>query len=245
MVSKIVNIGSKVEFTKVQSAQSNESSDLRKTVYASQVYDVIDETKIKVAMPIENGHVVALSPNTRLDASFYTPKGLYHGRVVVTDRMKEGNLYVMVVELQSELQKFQRRQYYRLSCTIDLSYRAMEKAEHSVYIATKELPDVSEIEGMVEGYVLDFSGGGVRFISDKKYERNQLMYIKLNISYEDTYKVYFLAGKVILSSERKNGMGRYENRVEFINLENKAREEIIKYIFREERRQRKLESDIR
>ena len=98
MVSKIVNIGNKVEFTRVQSAQkNNENSSLRKKVYVSQVYDIIDETKLKVAMPIENGHIVAVSTNTRLDACFYTSKGLYHGRVVVIESMKENNIYSMIV----------------------------------------------------------------------------------------------------------------------------------------------------
>ena len=196
-------------------------------------------------MPIENGHVVAVSPNTRLDACFYTAKGLYHGRVVVVERMKEANMHVMTVELQYELKKFQRRQYYRLSCTMDLQYRPMDDEEKENFLKTKELPEPERVYDLMDGVALDFSGGGIRFISRAKYEKNDLMYIKLKISYEDACRIYLLVGKVVASAEGKNGRKNYENRVEFIELDSKIREEIIRYIFREERRQRKMDLDIR
>ena len=181
MVSKVIGIGNKIEFTKVQSVRNDDSAGLKKKVYISQVYDIIDDTKIKVAMPIENGHVVAVSPNTRLDACFYTAKGLYHGRVVVVERMKEANMHVMTVELQYELKKFQRRQYYRLSCTMDLQYRPMDDEEKENFLKTKELPEPERVYDLMDGVALDFSGGGIRFISRAKYEKNDLMYIKLKI----------------------------------------------------------------
>lgn len=246
MVSKIVSIGNKVELTKVQSAHNNtEKTDLRKKVYVSQVYDIINETKLKVAMPIENGHVVAVSANTRFDACFYTSKGLYHGRVVVLERMRENNIYSMIVELQYELKKFQRRQYYRLSCTMDLGYRLMEEDEYHDYIGTGMLPDESDVKGLMSGVALDFSGGGVRFLSDEKYNKDDFMYIRVKISYDDRCKIYLLAGRVISSAEGKNGIHKYENRVEFVDMSIKIREEIIKYIFMEERRQRKMDVDFR
>lgn len=242
MVSKIIGIGNKVEFTKVQSTKniSDGIRDiLKKKVYVCQVCDIIDDTKIKVTMPIEGGHVVAVSPNTKLDACFYTAKGLYHGRVIVVERMKEDNIYLMVVELQYELEKFQRRQYYRLSCTMDLQFRRMEEQEIINFTQNKEIPDARELRLLNEGVALDFSGGGVRFVSDEHYQKDDYLFVKLRISYDDTYKVYVLVGKVIASSEGKNGRKKYESRVEFVDVSSRVREEIIKYIFLEERKQRK------
>ena len=242
MVSKIIGIGNKVEFTKVQSTKNSNDvvkDILKKKVYVCQVCDIIDDTKIKVTMPIEGGHVVAVSPNTRLDACFYTTKGLYHGRVVVVERMKEDNIYLMVVELQYELEKFQRRQYYRLSCTMDLQFRRMEEEEIVNFTQNKEIPDERELRMLSEGVALDFSGGGVRFVSDERYHKDDYLFVKLRISYDDTYKVYVLVGKVVASSEGKNGRKKYESRVEFVDVSSRVREEIIKYIFLEERKQRK------
>lgn len=244
MVSKYLSVGNKVELTKVQSAQSEEPSVKRK-VYVSQVYDIVDDTKVKLGMPIENGHVVAIPPRTRLNACFYTAKGLYHGRVVVVERMREANMYLMVVELQYELKKFQRRQYYRLSCTMDLLYRPMEEEEIKDFIEHGDIPDVSQLQGYLNGVALDFSGGGIRFISQEKYAKEDLILIRLKISYGDVCKIYVLPGRIIASIEGKSAVKRYENRVEFVGINSRIREEIIQYIFMEERRQRQKNVDSR
>ena len=242
MVSKILSIGDKVELTKVQAAQSDAS--IRKKVYVSQIYEVVDDTRVKVGMPIENGHIVAISPNTRLDACFYTAKGLYHGRVVVVDRMREQNIYVMVIEFQYELKKFQRRQYYRLNCTMDLLHRLMEEKEQEAFVSNGIVPEVENIQGFCNGVALDFSGGGVRFISQERYNKEDLLVVRLKISYDDQYKIYSVIGRVISSVPSKNGKGNIENRIEFVDLNSKIREEIIRYIFQEERKQRQKSLDV-
>lgn len=242
MVSKVIGIGNKIEFTRVQSTRNGDDGVkdiLKKKVYVCQVCDIIDDTRIKVTMPIEGGHVVAVSPNTRLDACFYTTRGLYHGRVVVVDRMKEDNIHVMIVELQYELEKFQRRQYYRLSCTMDLQFRRMEEEEIINFTQKKGIPDERELRLLNEGVALDFSGGGIRFVSEERYHKGEYLFIKLRINYDNTHKVYVLVGRVVASSEGKNGRKKYESRVEFIDVSSRVREEIIKYIFLEERKQRK------
>ena len=241
MLSRVLKVGDKVELTKVQAAQSDAS--IRKKVYVSQIYEVVDDTKVKVGMPIENGHIVAMSPNTRLDACFYTGKGLYHGRVVVVERMREHNIYVMVVELQYELKKFQRRQYYRLNCTMDLLHRLMEEEEQELFVNKGIAPDSDNIKGFNNGVALDFSGGGIRFISQEKYTKEDLLVIRLKISYEDEYKIYSVVARVISSAPARNGRDNIENRVEFVDLNSKVREEIIRYIFREERKQRQKSLD--
>lgn len=241
MVSKIIGIGNKVEFIKVETGRvgkDNIKDNIKKKIYACQVCDILDDTRMKVTMPIEGGHVVAVSPNTKLNACFYTAKGLYHGRVVVVDRIKEDNIHVMIVELQYELEKFQRRQYYRLSCTMDLQYRSVEQEELCAFEKNNEVPHERDLKLMKEGVALDFSGGGIRFVSEEHYKKDEYLFVKLRISYEDIYKVYVLVGKVIASSEGKNIARKYETRIEFVGVSTKVREEIIKYIFFEERKQR-------
>ena len=236
MVSNVLKVGDKVELTKVQAAQSDAS--VRKKVYISQIYEIMDDSRVKIGMPIENGHLVAMAPRTRLDACFYTARGLYHGRVIVVERMRENNIYVMVVEIQYELTKFQRRQYYRLNCTMDLLHRPMEEEEKDLFVNKSIIPDSDDIKGFINGIALDFSGGGVRFISLEKYGKDELIVVRLKICYEDEYKIYSVVGRVVSSVPAKNGRGNIENRVEFVDLNSKIREEIIRYIFREERKQR-------
>ena len=246
MLSKVIGVGDRVEFTGVHPSRiaNDPESVTKKKVYISQVTDVIDETRIKVTMPIEGGHVVAVSVNTKLDVCFYTSKGLYHGRVVVVERMKENSIYEMVVELQYELKKYQRRQYYRLRCTMDVSYRLLEENEQIAFEEKGIIPEKDELFGLLHGVCLDFSGGGIRFLTQDRYNKNDYLFVKLNISYGDNCRTYILVGRVIASVQGRNNRRNYETRMEFVNISNKIREEIIKYIFMEERRQRKSESGL-
>jgi c-di-GMP-binding flagellar brake protein YcgR len=51
-------------------------------------------------------------------------------------------------------------------------------------------------------------------------------------------------GRVISSAPARNGRGNIENRIEFVGMNSKVREEIIRYIFREERKQRQKSLDM-
>ena len=52
-------------------------------------------------------------------------------------------------------------------------------------------------------------------------------------------KKYEIIGKVLAVSELENRPGVYEHRVQYYNMDVETREEIIRFIFEEERRNRK------
>jgi c-di-GMP-binding flagellar brake protein YcgR len=55
-------------------------------------------------------------------------------------------------------------------------------------------------------------------------------------------KEYNLIGKVLYSQELDARNGEYEHRLEYINVNKTDREEIIRFIFEEERKSRKRET---
>lgn len=54
-------------------------------------------------MPISEGHIVPIEPGSRMHAYFYTVKGIFSCEILVTERGKEGNIYIMEVECTTEL----------------------------------------------------------------------------------------------------------------------------------------------
>ncbi|MBE5940514.1 MAG: hypothetical protein E7266_08970 [Lachnospiraceae bacterium] len=247
MLSKILALGNRVELIGVKnqlmSAVDEELENSRK-IYYSQIYDIIDESKLRIAMPIEGGKVIPLSINSRYDACFFTSSGLYQCRVVVVERYKEDNIYVLVVEIVTELQKYQRRQFYRLGCTMDIKYCTLEKEEVEEYFTYKFKEEFAHKLKLTEAIVLDISGGGMRFISDMKHQKESDVYILLDISYEGDERVYGILGKIIYMERVKNRPGLYEYRVEYQGIEGSVRENIIRFIFEEERKQRKKAKSI-
>ena len=156
---------------------------------------------------------------------------------------------MLVVELTSDLTKFQRRQYYRLGCTMDIVYKKIEK-DAEIEFTRESMPDANEDgdevsrEDYIEGVALDISGGGMRFTSEQKLAEGDDIFVVIQIQYKDDKKIYGLNARVIYSQPLTNHAGKYEHRVEYKNINGKVREDLIKYIFDEERRQRKKESEI-
>jgi len=241
MLSKILSVGNKVELKKVANPIIDdliEIGDSHKT-YFSQIYDIMDDNRMKIGMPIEAGKVIPLEINFRYDCCFYTTNGLYQCRVVVVDRYKEGSIYVLVVEAITELQKYQRRQYYRLGCTLDIRYRILDKHEFDEFMQTPDKEEYANRKPMEKGVALDISGGGVRFTSEREHKKNDEMFLLLEINYDGNEKIYGILGRIISCEELKNKPGTYEYRVEYRNMQGGVREELIKYIFDEERKRRK------
>lgn len=243
MLSKIIGVGNKIELTRVSQTSSGTLGDIDENkVYVSQVYDIIDEDRIKIAVPVDGRKVVLMPNNVRIDACFYTSKGLYQGRFVIVDRYKEGNIMIQVIELINELKKFQRRQYFRLDCTMSITYKVIEEENIEEYYKIENLSKELEKEILLPAIALDLSGGGMRFVSKKRHNKDEMLAILLGINYGEIIKQYGLLAKVIGVNTSKSNGSLYEHRVEFSNVTSGVREDIIKYIFDEERKRRKKES---
>lgn len=243
MLTSIVNPGDKLEITKTMSEARRKQLEEEKSVFAgvliSQVYDVVDDTKLRIAMPIVEGKLIPLAPNSRFNVCFYTKGGLYKSSFIVLKRYKQGNIYGMEVELIQPLKKFQRRQYFRLECMIEIEYLCVDEEFLSQEYDDDDIQQKFMVEKATKGTVLDISGGGIRFSSEEHLEKGSVVLVKLNIRVSEDRSVYGVLGKVLESRIIRNGSGMYEQRLEYQDISGQNRETIIKYIFEQERRQRK------
>ena len=87
-----------------------------------------------------------------------------------------------------------------------------------------------------DSVVVDISGGGLRFVADYAYEVDSLIMCKYRLLIGKEEKEYNLVGKVLAVKELENRPGSFEHRIQYLNMDTEEREEIIKYIFDEERR---------
>lgn len=166
MLSKYVAPGTRLEIQVVDRSRSVDDTE-RKKVYQSTVYDILSEDKLEVFMPVEKTKLILLPVDVEYDLYFYSSYGLYQCFARVTDRYKSDNKFILVFELTSNLRKFQRREYYRLSCALDMNCRLLEKEE----IEAVDKRDGFLMEGLPlkRGIIVDISGGGVRFVGEYAY----------------------------------------------------------------------------
>lgn len=244
MVSKIVDIGAKVDIRIVAQIENASQIEQEAKVYKSQVYDLLENGEMELLMPIEGGKLQLLSLGLRYEFLFYTKSGMYKAIGQVKERYKSDNIYMIRIELHTPLSKFQRRQFFRMQCIMDMKY----------YPVTKEQVDENDAEDIEDklrrdgsykhpktGHVVDISGGGVRFVSEEENPSDSYVLMQLCLN-GDRQEQYTIIGHIIRCerAEKSSVAGnRYENRVEFVLKDVRIQEKIIRYIFAEERKARK------
>ena len=89
------------------------------------------------------------------------------------------------------------------------------------------------------GRIVDLSGGGIRFRTDQKLRENQYVLFEIHLQNENLDKQYYIIGTIISCIKtEKTPETPYEARAKFLITDSSVREEIIRFIFEEERKAR-------
>lgn len=237
MLSRIIKPGDRIELRPVEKSRkhSDEQTAVTKS-YISQVQSILSGERMEIVMPMEGTKLVLLPVDAVFDMYLTTFSGLYQCFVRIIDRYKSNNVYILAVELTSNLRKYQRREYYRFSCALEMKSRELIEEEVKVVDTVDEylIPGLP----LKQSVIVDISGGGLRFLSNQQYAPESLIYINYRLVIKDKVKDYNVVGKVLASRPSENRKGVFEHRVQYVNMGTDDREEIIRYIFEEERKHR-------
>ena len=237
MLSRIIKPGDRIEISPVEKKGNHvEEENTTTKIYVSQVQSVLSDERMEIVMPMEGTKIVLLPVDAVFDMYLTTRNGLYQCFMRVIDRYKSNNVYLLVVELTSNLRKYQRRDYYRFSCALEMKSRELSRDEIRVVDTVEEF--ITPGLPLKQSVIVDISGGGLRFLSNHQYEPGSLIYINYCLLIKEKVKEYNLVGKVLAIKPSENRKGVYEHRVQYVNIGNEEREEIIRYIFEEERKHR-------
>ena len=240
MLSKYIKVGDKIELESIVNS-INEKDLNEKKNYRSQVYDIVSEDQIKIAMPMEQGKIVLLPVDGEYNLCFYAASGLYQCLARVVDRYKSDNIFILVMELTTDIRKYQRREYYRLNCVLDMKVRNIKPEEQRAGSGLEQVYFLDTDITFNNGTMVDISGGGARFISRDQYPKGCNIQFAFNLFVNGKLTEYKLIGRVLFSEELASRPGSYEHRIQFVNIMNDERESIIKFIFEEERKIRRRE----
>lgn len=241
MLTRLVSPGDKIDLQAIE--RLREESEDSKKVYYSQVHEILSSDRMEIIMPTEKTKLILLPVDSVYDMVIYTQGTIYQCFVRIVDRYKSNNLYILVVELTSNLRRYQRREFYRFSCALEMSARTL--ADEEIKLLEKK-EKFKAIQGfpLKKGIIVDISGGGLRFISEATYEKDSLIYCNYQLLLNGENKDCNIVGRVLSVKPVENRDGVYEHRVKYIDIEVEKREEIIRYIFQEERKNRKKETGL-
>lgn len=243
MKSNVVKTGDKVEIRILQQVEQGRKLGDYPPAYRSVVEHVQEDGSIELLVPIVKGKIDVPPSGVRLEALFYSRAGMYRCVAHIKNRFLKENVYLMLMELKSPLEKFQRREFYRFECVMDIQYMIITEEETEIDNITdlKEHHRLTYPEELAKNAVaVDISGGGIRFVSDQPAKEGSHLLIDIRLVNESMDYPLELIGKVVICQkvEPRQKEEKYEYRVNFIMKDEKKRELIIKYIFEQERRSR-------
>ena len=93
----------------------------------------------------------------------------------------------------------------------------------------------------IHSVILDISGGGIKISTDTPLEASSYIITRFRLSVNGSEQEFILIGQVI-ECERSQS-GKYFARIRFIFDNIAKREQIVRYVFEEERRIRRREME--
>ncbi len=245
MLQEIIAIGDKIDIRVL--GKNGKPVPIGRT-YVSQLIDIVDQNVLHIAAPMALGKTFPLQVGESYELCFYTERGLYRCNCQAVINRRDQNTISTEVRITSNLEKFQRRQYYRLECVNEFEYRNMTLEEQLLKKKQEELGD-RDIErrekvgsrlkkldvGWRKGYMTDISGGGAKFSSEEQLQSGDRLQMKLSFIDQPGPGIMTLGGRIVASERNLNRTGVYEHRVQFDDISHREREALIRYIFEQER----------
>ena len=227
----IVSPGDRVDIQKFNDRLTDNDD---REYYITKVLDVDEDGDVEILMPMEKMKMILLGVDEEYDMFFYARKGIFTCRARVVKRYKDELLYVARLSQVTELEKQQRREYYRYDCVIGMNSRQLNEAEAMRFTETNQTILLNDPQD--KSVIVDISGGGLRFVSAENYDNGSLVYCRFMLTVQENSKVYDCVVRLLSSYPVVNNKKNTEYRGQFMNISEHDREDIIKYIFEEERR---------
>lgn len=225
MEIKDVNLGTKFELI-LYDYDGTE----KKPNYISQLEEILDDRTIDVAAPISEGKIIPISLENKLKIVFYHEKGLFFFKGKVIKRGKKENVVALRIEIISDFEKIQRREYFRFNWVMSVKFRLI--GEEPTEAAVDDGNASSNIEGQEDGFIdvlsKDISGGGLGIVTSDRYKIDDMCEVILDLENDKKVRIH---GKIVRSLLCERESGKYDTGLTYEEISSRDRDAIIKFIF--------------
>ena len=121
-LSDVITPGDKIDIKMLHEANQEDNGGEIAKIYQSAVSDIFSDQELEISMPTSGGRMVLFQLERECSIVFYTKGGMYNCTAVVKKRYRKENLYLLRIVITSGLQKFQRREFFRIPYTTPLKY---------------------------------------------------------------------------------------------------------------------------
>jgi c-di-GMP-binding flagellar brake protein YcgR len=212
--------------TRLEIEQLDRDGKNRGPVYVSQLLHAPSERNVVIASPIFESVDVPIHTGSHLRViSLHERQGLLSFNAIVRASRKKGNISMLVLEMTSPIKKIQRRGYYRLPCTLAVTYRLLDDENY------KPADSVQSTE-LKRAVTKNLSATGLSIVTDEKYPKDAIIQVFIPLGNNEIEAVC----KVMRSECVKNPRGdKYELGMHIVSISKQHQEQLVKYIFDQQR----------
>lgn len=192
-------------------------------VYVSQLLEPAQDRQLLIAVPISGFRLIPWEPGCRMKVTFIQKtRGIWTFTACLLRQRENNRVAAWEIAAEDDLSRLQRREWYRLPCSLDLSCRPT-RAESAA--ATVEKPDIC-----YSAITRDISGGGLAIVTEMPVQESAEVEITLNL---DNQKPIVAHGRVVRVGE--TGNPAQQSRLitlQFTDIAARDQNDLIKFVLR-------------
>lgn len=201
----------------------------RPPYFRAQIEDIINEDSVIASMPTYRGTSVILRREQELTLYYYRPVGMMRHQVRVRQFYISGALKTVELEILNEPVREQRRISYRLNASIKV-YVCSEFEDETV-----EANLSSDIDGIY--HTKNISETGAAIVMKQPLEAGMQLTLEIHLPDSSGRENIIKALAEVRQVAHDHIKKTYQHGLQFLEIENKHRELLAKYIFKEQAKQ--------
>lgn len=195
--------------------------------FSGLIYDIGDD-KLYVSVSGDDKDFKILYEEESIEGVVYLEDEVVGFNCIISRRIYDGRPLYELSNL-SDLYKIQRRKNVRIPYTREIPYTSDKELIGRI----DRLEDPDEISFNMyykfsRGMILDISGGGVKLSCNEDLQVKDHLYLRLDLGSKRVVAKGEIVHKTI---NRRDGRTKYIYGIKFINLPEKTREEVIRFVF--------------
>jgi c-di-GMP-binding flagellar brake protein YcgR len=210
-VNKFLYIGARINLLVMNSYNQSQ--------YVSRVDNINEDGSIDVLIPISKRRIVYINNDTTLKVIIASEGAIYEFKAEIVEKLF-GVVPLLRLKRVSDIQKIQRRNYFRLKATNKIKIRKVINLKEAIYSEYFEVT------------MVDISGGGLAFSAELELDINDLIEVNMDLN----SKTINLLGKIVRADKDEDKAKMFSYGVNFEKIAEIERNIIMRYIFEEQRK---------
>lgn len=184
--------------------------------YKSDIQNVT-ENNIAISVPIKDGKYIPLSKGEKITVFYYDEDNVYEFSTSVIGRAHD-RIPIINIEQPQNITRVQRRNHVRVPLVADISCALIKKNLTVAEIGSNQID-------FFNAFTLDMSGGGLKIMTKKKVSVGDQLLITVSLNNETLN----MQGEIVRVD--KDIENKFVCGVNFVGMDNKTNEKLIRIIF--------------